>query len=142
MRKEKDMKHICYAAVSAIIASMADKQGSFGLSVASIAIADSNVGSACNEDYISFNGGVYTETVAIIGSPTTAAVSRVCGRFMNTSAAQAAHAKVCSITTPFEVNVVFDEQERYEAGAAMAQLEELQGAPGGTVGFGLTFTQA
>jgi len=142
IRKEKDKKHICYAAVSATIASMADKQGSYGLSVASIAIADSQVGSACNEDYISFNGGVYTEAIAIIGAPTTAAVHRVCGRFMNTSAAQAAHIKLCSITTPFEVNVVFDEQERYEAGTAMAQLEELQGAPGGTIGFGLTFTQA
>jgi len=142
IRKEKDKKHICYSAVQATIASMADKQGSFGLSVASAVIADSNVGSACNDDYLSFNGGVYTSAIAIIGAPTTAAVHRVCGRFLATSAAAIAHVTVCSITTPFEVNVVFDGQELYQGGtASMAQLEEMQGAPSGTLGFGLNFAQ-
>jgi len=142
IRKEKAKKYICYSAVAGIAADTAN-QGSFGLSVSSsTAIADSNVGSACNSDYLSFNGGVYTSAIAAIGVPTTAAVHRVCGRFLNTQATSVAHVAVCSITSPFEVNVHFDEQEVFSGGtASMTSHEELQGAPSGTIGFGLNFAQ-
>jgi hypothetical protein len=122
---------------SAVIA-----QATFGVSVSpSSSIAQSAIDGTCTSDYVGIVNGV-TAAIAAISTVTTPGLYRVCGRVWAATAAQAISSavSVCSRTRPFRLNFYTDADETVTT-ANMADSNELDEAPGGTVGFSLDWTQ-
>jgi len=145
IKREAGINRICYSAVGGISATtagkeaIATKQGTFGLSVSTAAdLAQAGTGTSCLTDYIVIPGGEASAT----GAVTIAGQTKWCGRYLGTHIATA-HATICTLTTPFQVGFVTDGFEAYvpTPTADMLTMTELEGLPGGTLGFGLVYLQ-
>merc|ERR1712242_12466 len=139
IRRHGTHNRICYQLVKDVSTSISD-QASFGLSIASAAIAVSNVDAACIGDHISI-----PNAVAHASSTTTAALTnpaiKLCGRLFNNQDAQTTIATVCSNFQPFVVGVDFGFGETTTATSATAINDEQSVHPSGAVGFHINFAQ-
>jgi len=145
IRKELGKCYVCWAPTET--GTRNTNSGSFGLSVASTAIAtDGQNGDSCTTDFVEFETGT-TETNAQ-NSATTAGSSRFCGRFFGSTANPTTDATVCTRSTPFALRVVTDGSEELTGTQGAANANELADgaammttAPFGTQGFKLGFSQ-
>jgi len=137
---------ICYSpTITSTAAIAAATQISFGLGISpTAATAQSEISSKCSLDWIEIPGGS-TAAIAAIAAPVAAATSfinRFCGRYINTANSIAGTVTICSRELPFRLGVNFDNQEiATKIADAMATVSEASEAPGGIVGFKLTFWQ-
>lgn len=132
---------ICYAPDAPNSIENAAEQGSFGLSLSTIAnMFTANTDTACTTDFVFIPAAVLS-TISTAGAVTIAQDNMFCGRSFGTLAATA-HATMCSGQVPFQVGVSFDGTEQsIAAGANMANMNEVSGAPGGIIGFRLNYKQ-
>lgn len=135
------------AAAGAIGDAAIDAQKSFGLSASGVlATVSGLVSEACSTDYIEIPGAT-TAAIAVIAAPaaTIAIGNRICGRtFKNANLALVTETTytVCTRQLPFRIGVNFDADEQNQlVTASMAILNESMGAPGGIIGFKLTYWQ-
>merc|ERR1712050_363095 len=140
--------YICYSPTQAT-ADHADEatQDSFGLSKSNAVIALSQTGTLCSEDWIEIPDAT-TQAIALLEvttGPAKAAITslnRICGRYFETTNADATTATICSASVPFVLHVNFDNYEAHDQMVEnMAQNNEQSEAPGGIVGFKLNFWQ-
>jgi len=141
IRRETGMTQICYTPIgSAGTAAIA--QSTFGLGLAlAAASSDAVSGSQCIADYLGIPGGDVSATPQVV---TAAGQSKFCGRALNTAVATGttAHITICTIETPFRLNFFTDEFEASIGIATMEQLNETEGFPSGSLGFGLVYAQS
>merc|ERR1712223_2227252 len=124
--------------------------GSFGLSTSPAAAPQSQVGTACTDDFIVIPNGealppMFTSTTIAVG------MNKYCGRYLNPTAAQTADEAVCSRVTPFTLSVFTDANEvAGAAGTGAANTNEASSdadtaagslQPLGTMGFALIYSQ-
>merc|ERR1712038_1541992 len=113
--------------------------GTYGLGVATTIVTNSNVNEACVNDYINIPGSVPSAAPTTL---TQTAVHNFCGRYFGSAAALTAHATMCSNSVPFNVGVNFDDIEiTTTITINMPNNNEINGFPGGIVGFRLVYTQ-
>lgn len=149
-RRQSSYCYICYTPVIEGTVLVETKQGSFGLSVSAgtaATAAGSTVDQYCNNDRLTIAGKETAANAAILDiSATQATGAFVCGRYMNTSAAQAASATTCTRNKPFVLGVITDEDENYAVDtiwiAAKAENVEAALGPGGIIGFDLYWIQS
>jgi hypothetical protein len=153
-RREAANCQQCYIPTNTGIIDTATNQGTFGLSVATIAItANAQTGSNCVGDYLEVPGGVWTATAGTIravytgqlgNDAGTAGDSRFCGRSLGTQAGSANQntATICSLYHPFQVRVHFDDAElAIDAATDSGIVNEFSNSPSGAVGFRMNWIQ-
>jgi len=149
IRRASNMCLICYSptvAAAMAVAAVAATQNSFGVGPsADEADAQAAISSSCVTDWIEIPDG-NTAANAAIAAPIAAAaitnISRFCGRVFALAAAATDSVTICSRQLPFRVGVNFDDNEAASVAAdAMALSNEQVAAPGGIVGFKLTYWQ-
>merc|ERR1711899_310543 len=151
IRRASTYCYICYnAQIQGTTVISEATQTSFGVSLSSeAATAESQVGSDCSADWLDI-AVANTAANAAITTPTASAaitnVSRFCGRALalgdTIAPGIAISATVCTRQTPFRVGVNFNSAE--VAGvitATMASVIEQGEAPGGILGFKLSYWQ-
>merc|ERR1712241_522990 len=151
IRRASTYCYICYnAQIQGTTVISEATQTSFGVSLSSeAATAESQIGSDCSADWLDIPIA-NTAANAAITTPTASAaitnVSRFCGRALalgdTIAPGIAISATVCTRQTPFRVGVNFNSAE--VAGiitATMATLIEQGEAPGGILGFKLSYWQ-
>jgi len=153
IRRPAGANYICYTPCTSVagiaVAGPATVQGSFGVSVSPNALAKSEVGTACNADYLVIRGGDSAANAVISPAP-LATTDRFCGREFAHLTAQDnaliiantfALSSICTASLPFTVGVHFDSDEEHTANAdATTGNSELAVSPGGIVGFSLCYT--
>jgi len=141
VKRQNNKCAICYAPEPPANPENADNQGSFGVSISAIAnMFTAGTDSLCTSDYVFIPAAVIS-TISTLGAVSIAQDNYFCGRSFGTAAATA-HATMCSGQVPFTVGVNFNDVEMgAAAGANMANMNEISGAPGGIIGFRLHYTQ-
>jgi len=140
IRRESDTSQICYMPIG--LAGAAEiAQGTFGLSKSPDAAIVQGTVDTCTEDYVQFPGA---SNVNPATADTSGSVNRFCGRIFHTTNANIAHGSVCSLSTPFVIDVHFDANEITgdDNMASKALTNENSGSPGGSLGFALVFIQS
>jgi len=139
IRRTSGSCRICYWPQTTGTSGSETDQGSFGLSVSIASNAEqAATGSNCAADYIEIPGGYIS---SITTNPNASgATSRYCGRFFGTNAATSS-TTICTTTTPFTVNVNFDEDEVLTTSSGNPDADEAEDGTGGIVGFRLCYKQ-
>jgi len=138
IRREANMKAICYTAIAANAAAPAT-QSSFGLSAGAGALTND----ACGSDYIEITSALAAADVVATTMPHLGATAdlahKLCGRALNNAGGAAA--TVCSAAMPFRIGVNFDADEETVAAGATTATDERFMDTGAIVGFKLAFKQ-
>merc|ERR1740129_2169665 len=153
IRRASGFCYICYspkilAAIIAATGTPPAAQISFGVSVGGIAAMPSSlISNTCTSDWIEVPGAD-TAAIAAIAIAALTNGGRLCGRALSsvgastTTLATIVTGTVCARHLPFRVGVDFDSNEQDSSGAAIAvNTDDANGAPGGIVGFKLTYYQ-
>jgi len=192
-RKESGTAKLCFTDIPGASTLVTTDQGTYGLSVSpDYAVGQAGHDTECVTDYLEFSGGVYgglsgnngcgsssstlvacTATSTAPKVPTVNARTKLCGNYFAASTATTkkvnTHETVCSLSSPYEVRVVFDGFENQGirkastatgtvtsrlacgtgTGGATAATDyatcesSMNGAagPAGTIGFGLIWNQ-
>merc|ERR1712223_2158869 len=153
IRRAAGYCYICYSPTISTIAAAAAitdeaTQQSYGVSSSAMdANAEAQIASDCSTDWLDIPIA-NTLANAAISTPTASAVitnvSRFCGRVLGLGDAIDTTTTVCTRALPFRVGVNFNREEADETGQtdAMGATAENSGAPGGIIGFKLTYWQA
>jgi hypothetical protein len=147
IRRASGYCYICYTpkivGATASAAEVGTDQTSFGLSISGAAIATSLINTSCYTDYLEIPFATTAAIAAITTPGTVVSTTRVCGRYLSSATAAIISATVCSRRTPFTLGVNFDSNEVTGTDAAIAKDAEREssGAPGGIIGFKLTYYQ-
>lgn len=138
MRRELGTCFMCFTPIGVYSATAVILQSTFGLSVSpTAAITQGSVDTVCTTDYLEIPGAEISP-----GTPTANYRKRFCGRAFVTAEMGVAHVTVCTRQQPYIISVNFDDQELgATATADMATLNDQQGTPSGTLGFGLVYEQ-
>jgi len=152
IRRPAGANYICYTPCTSVAgagANAATAQGSFGVSVSPDAAAKSEVGTACNADYLVIRGGDSAANAVISPAP-LATDDRFCGREFAHLTAQTnaliiantfALSSICTASMPFTVGVHFDADEEHTLNAnGKTGNSEAAVPPGGIIGFSLCYT--
>jgi len=147
IRRESGFCFICYLPTLTPGVNTVINQNSFGLSVTDGNIAGdtdalSNANAGCSTDYLAIPGGNdRARTLQTFRIPT---VLRVCGRHLNINNGAAESVSVCSRSAPFKLTFVTNNIElafmSTDGTSKTAEIENFE-APGGSIGFQLTYTQ-
>jgi len=135
IRREFGYCENCYLTVGTGTLSETN-QMSFGLGVSTMdTTVTSTAPTSCTGDFLTIPSG-YKIAAAI------ESFNKFCGRFLNTNAASTAHVTICTKQLPFKVGVNFDATEVISNSiVGMTKINEPQGSPSGSLGFGLVFKQ-
>ncbi|XP_059089881.1 uncharacterized protein LOC131885754 [Tigriopus californicus] len=145
-RQEMGKCAICYNTVITGDPTDANKQGSFGLSISSAAIAKAAVDLGCSQDYLQIPGsGSDVGDAADAFDPSTIPAilhERICGRFFGYTAAGTGalnnDESICSAQKPFRVVFKTDSDEALGAGTDAIASEQKE-SPAGIIGFHLNY---
>ena len=148
-RQERGYCGICFIpAIVGPATATTTAQSAFGLSnsVGSTAIAQSEQNLNCPHDYLEIPHAVVGTTA--VGTNPASSAYRLCGRnFAASDTATAPEANsICSYQRPFRIRFVADDDEITEAAIVSniatpnPSINEQDEAPGGIIGFSLTWT--
>lgn len=138
-RRNQNKCALCVApTINPAGASNVADQASFGLSASTPGTAENDV--TCSTDYLVIpNGQAFGAAVIAMTNVVVGDGSRFCGRYLNKITQAMNGVSICTFTRPFRIAFKTDANE--VVGIAATGTNEQTGAPGGIIGFQLSFNQ-